>query len=34
MLSSVKSLNKIENLPKRALRFMQSDYESTYDELL
>ena len=34
MLSSVKSLNKIENLPKRALRFMPSDYESTYDELL
>ena len=34
MLSSVKSLNKIENLQKRALRFMLSDYESSYDELL
>ena len=34
MLSSVKSLNKIENLQKRALRFMLSDYKSSYDELL
>ena len=34
MLSSFKSLNKIENLQKRALRFMLSDYESSYDELL
>ena len=34
VLSSVKSLNKIENLQKRALRFMLSDYESSYDELL
>ena len=34
MLSSVKSLNKIENLQKRALRFMLSDYESSYGELL
>ena len=34
MLSSVKSLNKIENLQKRALRFVLSDYESSYDELL
>ena len=34
MLSSVKSLNKIENLQKRALRFMLSDYESSHDELL
>ena len=34
MLSSVKSLNEIENLQKRALRFMLSDYESSYDELL
>ena len=33
MLSSVKSLNKIENLQKRALRFMLSDHESSYDEL-
>ena len=34
MLSSVKFLNKIENLQKRALRFVLSDYESSYDELL
>ena len=34
MLSSVKFLNKIENLQKRALRFMLSDYKSSYDELL
>ena len=34
MLSSVKSLNKIENLQKRAIRFTLSDYESSYDELL
>ena len=34
MLSSVKSLNKIENLQKRALSFMLSDNESSYDELL
>ena len=34
MLSIVKSLNKIENLQKRALRFMLSEYESSYDELL
>ena len=34
MLSSVKSLNKIENLQKRALRFMLSDYESSYTEIL
>ena len=34
MLSCVKCLNKIENLQKRALRFMLSDYESSYDELL
>ena len=34
ILSSVKSLNKIENLQKRALRFVLSDYESSYDELL
>ena len=33
-LSSVKSLNKIENLQKRVLRFMPWDYESSYDELL
>ena len=40
MLSSVKSLNKIENLQKRLcyqtikLRFVLSDYESSYNELL
>ena len=34
MLSIVKSLNKIENLQKQALRFMLSEYESSYDELL
>ena len=34
MLSSVKSLNKIENLQKRALRLMLSDYESSNDKLL
>ena len=34
MLSSVKSLNEIENLQKRALRFMLSGYESSYDKLL
>ena len=34
MLSSAKSLNKTENLQKRALRFMLSDYERCYDELL
>ena len=34
MLPSVKYLNKIENLLKRALRFMLSDYESSHDELL
>ena len=34
MLSSVKSLNKIENLKKQALRFMLPDYESSYDKLL
>ena len=33
MLSIVKSLNKIENLQKRALRFRLSDYESSYNEL-
>ena len=34
VLSSVKSLSKIEKLQKRALKFMLSDYESFYDELL
>ena len=34
MLSSAKSLNKIENLQKRAVRFMLSGYESSFEELL
>ena len=34
MFSPVKSLNRIENLQKRALRFLLNDYESTYEQLL
>ena len=34
MFSSTKSLNKIEYLQKRALRYLYSDYESPYDTLL
>ena len=34
MFSSAKSLNKIESLQKRALRYLYSDYESPYDRLL
>ena len=34
MVSSAKSLNKIESLQKRALRYLYSDYESPYDTLL
>ena len=34
MFSSAKSLNKIESLQKRALRYLYSDYESPYDKLL
>ena len=34
MFSSAKSLNRIENLQKRALRFLLNDYESTYEQLL
>ena len=34
MLSSAKSLNKIESLQKRALRYLYSGYESPYDTLL
>ena len=34
MFSSVSSLKKIENLQKRALRFLYNDYEISYDELL
>ena len=32
--SSAQSLNKIENLQKRALRFLLNDYGSTYEDLL
>ena len=34
MFSSAKSLNKIESLQKRALRYLYSDYESLYDTFL
>ena len=34
MFSSAKSLNKIEPLQKRALRYLYSDYESQCDTLL
>ena len=34
MFSSAKSLNKIESLQKRVLRYLYSDYESPYDTLL
>ena len=34
MFSSSKSLTKIENLQKRALRFLLNDYTSTYENLL
>ena len=34
MLSHKKSLNKIESLHKRALRFLLNDYENSYEELL
>ena len=32
--SSAQSLNKIENLQKRALHFLLNDYDSTYEDLL
>ena len=32
--SSAQSLSKIENLYKRALRFLLNDYDSTYEDLL
>ena len=32
--SSAQSLNKIENLQKRALRFLLNDYNSAYEDLL
>ena len=34
MFSNDKSLNKIESLQKRALRYLYSHYESLYDTLL
>ena len=34
MLSSVCPLKKIENLQKRAVRFLCNDYEILYEELL
>ena len=34
MFSSVKSLNKVESLQKRALRFLHENYVSSYEELL
>ena len=34
MFSSTQSLNKIENLQKRALRFLYDDIEASYDNLL
>ena len=34
MFSNKKSLNKIEGLHKRALRFPLNDYEGSYEELL
>ena len=34
MFSHKKSLDKIESLHKRALRFLLNDYENSYEELL
>ena len=34
MFSSKRSLNKIENLQKRALRFVLDDYTSSYELFL
>ena len=34
VFSSASSLKKIENLQKRALRFLYNDYEISYEELL
>ena len=34
MFSNVTSLKKIENLQKRALRFLYNNYQLTYEELL
>ena len=34
MLSSTQSLNKIENLQKRALRFLYDDFGESYEDFL
>ena len=34
MFSNATSLKKIENLQKRALRFLYNNYQLTYEELL
>ena len=34
MISSAKSLNKIESLQKRALRFLYDNYDSSYESIL
>ena len=34
VFSSTSSLKNIENLQKRALRFLYNDYEISYEELL
>ena len=34
MFSSTQSLNKIENLQKRTLRFLYDDFEASYEYLL
>ena len=34
MFSSTQSLNKIENLQKRALHFLYDDFEASYEDLL
>ena len=34
MFSSTQSVNKIENLQKRALRFLYDDFEASNEDLL
>ena len=34
MISSAKSLNKIESLQKRTLRFLYDNYDSSYESIL
>ena len=34
MFSSAKSLNKVESLQKRALRFLYDNYDSSYESIL